>query len=241
MQEFLPGITSRRLAYVIYTSGSSGRPKGVMIDHGSVVRLVKDTNFIDWKEGDRLLPTGAVSFDITTFEIWGPLLNGIPLVLTDKSVILNGETFERVLHAHRVTHLHLIPQLFDQLVIEHPGIFSNLSYFLVGGDRVSPEYVNVIRRKYPELKILHMYGPTENTTFSTFFPVDRQYKDRLPIGRPLANSTVYILDRYRQFSPWVSKQPGINQSKVFAGGSRGGGFFKKSPPWPPEAKNLPNR
>jgi amino acid adenylation domain-containing protein len=246
MPGFLPGITPWHLAYVIYTSGSSGRPKGVMIDHGSVVRLVKDTNYIDWKEGDRLLPTGSVAFDITTFEIWGPLLNGVPLVLVDKPVILNGQIFEQVLHAHRVTHLHLIPQLFDQLVIEHPGIFSKLSYFLVGGDRVSPVYVNVIRRKYPGLKILHMYGPTENTTFSTFFPVEGENEDKLPIGRPISNSTVYILDQYHQLQPigvygelctggrgaarGYLNNPELTNQKFLRGGAGGAVFSKRVPP-----------
>ncbi|UCH92861.1 MAG: amino acid adenylation domain-containing protein [Candidatus Aminicenantes bacterium] len=201
MQKPCRGIRAQQLAYVIYTSGSSGKPKGVMIEHGSVVRLVKNTNFIEWKQGDSLLPTGALAFDITTFEIWGPLLNGVPLVLVDKSVILNSKEFEKVLHVHQVTHLHLIPQLFDQLAVERPGIFERLDYFLVGGDLVRPRYVNEIRKKYRDLRILHMYGPTENTTFSTFFPVDREYEGALPIGRPIANSFVYILDKCHKLQP----------------------------------------
>jgi amino acid adenylation domain-containing protein len=202
-QKPLPGVTAQQLAYVIYTSGSSGKPKGVTVEHDSVVRLVKNINFMEWQEGDRLLPTGSIAFDITTFEIWGPLLNSIPLVLADQAVILDGEALEQVLHTHQVTHLHLISQLFDQLAAQRPGIFAGLGYFLVGGDLVRPRYVNEIRKKYSHLKILHMYGPTENTTFSTFFPVDvdRIYKESLPIGRPIANSTVYILDKYHKLQP----------------------------------------
>jgi amino acid adenylation domain-containing protein len=202
-QKPLTGVTARQLAYVIYTSGSGGKPKGVTVEHASVVRMVKNTNFMEWQEGDRLLPTGSIAFDITTFEIWGPLLNRVPLVLVDQTVILDGEALEQVLHTHQVTHLHLIPQLFEQLAARRPGIFTRLDYFLVGGDLVRPKYVNETRKKYNRLKILHMYGPTENTTFSTFFPVevDRVYKESLPIGRPIANSTVYILDKYHKLQP----------------------------------------
>jgi amino acid adenylation domain-containing protein len=194
-------VSSTNLAYIVYTSGSSGRPKGVVVEHGGVVRLVKDTNFIKWKAGDRLLPTGSITFDITTFETWGPLLNGIPLVLAGQPVILNGQVFEQVLHTHRVTHLHLIPQLFDQYAARRPRVFSRLDCFLVGGDLVRPRYVNEIRRKYKNLKILHMYGPTENTTFSTFFAVKEEYRDAIPIGKPAAKSTVYILDRNQRLQP----------------------------------------
>jgi amino acid adenylation domain-containing protein len=194
-------VSSTNLAYIIYTSGSSGKPKGVVVEHGGVVRLVKDTNFIKWKAGDRLLPTGSTAFDITAFETWGPLLNGIPLVLAGQPVILNGQVFEQVLHTHRVTHLHLTPQLFDQFAARRPGVFARLDYFLVGGDLVRPRYVNEIRRKYMNLKILHMYGPTENTTFSTFFAVKEEYRDAIPIGKPVAKSTVYILDRYQRLQP----------------------------------------
>jgi len=246
-------LNSSSLAYIIYTSGSSGKPKGVVVEHGSVVRLVKDANFIKWKAGDRLLPTGSIAFDITTFETWGPLLNGIPLVLAGQPVILNGQVFEQVLHTHRVTHLHLTPQLFDQFAARRPGVFARLDYFLVGGDLVRPRYVNEIRRKYKNLKILHMYGPTENTTFSTFFAVKEEYRDAIPIGKPAANSTVYILGRNRRLQPisvygeLCTGGQGVargylNNPELTAGKfclrQPGGRFLKKLPPWTPRKNFL---
>ncbi len=182
-------------AYVIYTSGSTGKPKGVLVGHRGVVALVKNTNFIQFKSGERLLLTGAVGFDITTFEIWGPLLNGLELHLASENEILDtGKCADLVLR-HRVTILHLIPQLYYQMAAVRIDAFRRLEYFLVGGDMVKAEHVNKLVHAWPELRVLHMYGPTENTTFSTFLPVDRPYESRLPIGTPLANSTVHILDR----------------------------------------------
>ncbi|UCH95296.1 MAG: amino acid adenylation domain-containing protein, partial [Candidatus Aminicenantes bacterium] len=189
------------LAYVIYTSGSAGKPKGVMVDHGSVTRLVKNTNFIDAGPGERLLLTGALVFDITTFEIWYPLLNGLTLFLTDQEVILNAGKLEKFIVKANISLLHLIPQLFIQLASARLDIFKGLRYFLVGGDWVRPEYINRLRTAYPSLKILHMYGPTENTTFSTFFPVDKEYPVTIPIGKPVSNTTVYILSRYGGLQP----------------------------------------
>ncbi|UCH95706.1 MAG: amino acid adenylation domain-containing protein, partial [Candidatus Aminicenantes bacterium] len=187
-------VNPGHLAYVLYTSGSTGTPKGVMIEHRNIVSLVSNPAFIDLEETDRLLLTGSIAFDITTFEIWGPLLNGLNLVLTGEDVLLDGETLENTIVKHAVTLLHLVPQLFGQYASRCPGMFAGLKYLLVGGDFVHPNYVNIIRNRYENLKILHMYGPTENTTFSTFFPVHHEYKTHIPIGKPLDNSKVYILN-----------------------------------------------
>ncbi|HLP47332.1 MAG TPA: amino acid adenylation domain-containing protein, partial [Candidatus Kapabacteria bacterium] len=189
------------LAYIIYTSGSTGKPKGVMVEHRNVVRLVKNTGYLRFSPRDRLLPTGSSAFDITTFEIWGPLCNGAFLSLTSKDVILNAEKLRQVLLDHGITILHLIPALFNQLAARDMELFAGLRYFLVGGDKVSPVYINALRRKYTHLMIFHMYGPTENTTFSTFFPVESNYEFNIPIGKPIANSTTYIVDKYDQLQP----------------------------------------
>ncbi|HLP58576.1 MAG TPA: amino acid adenylation domain-containing protein, partial [Candidatus Deferrimicrobium sp.] len=192
---------SSRLAYIIYTSGSTGNPKGVMVEHHHVGRLVKNAGYINFSSYDRLLPTGSAAFDITTFEIWGPLCNGAGLMLVDKETLLNTEKLKEILFKQDITVLHLIPQLFNQLAVRDMELFAGLRYFLVGGDQVSPVYINRLRQKYPHLKILHMYGPTENTTFSTFFPVAHDYEFNIPIGKPVANTTAYIVDSYGHLQP----------------------------------------
>jgi amino acid adenylation domain-containing protein/non-ribosomal peptide synthase protein (TIGR01720 family) len=193
--------SSSSLTYVIYTSGSTGRPKGVMVEHRNVLRLVKNSNYIHFSPRDRLLPTGSAAFDITTFEIWGPLLNGAALTLMSKDVILNAEKLKEILVNHDISILHLIPQLFNQMAAQDIELFAGLRYFLVGGDLVHPRYINKLRQGCCNINILHMYGPTENTTFSTFFLVDRDYQYNIPIGSPISNSTVYILDKYSLLQP----------------------------------------
>jgi amino acid adenylation domain-containing protein len=194
-------LNASNLAYIIYTSGSTGRPKGVLVQHGNVTRLVKNPNYIHWTKRQRLLLTGNLVFDITTFEIWGPLLNGLTLVLAAQPVILDAEKLGAVIAKEHISILHLIPQVFNQLLHQRIETFASLKCFLIGGDLVQPHYVNRLRNKYPHLQILHMYGPTENTTFSTFHPVEKGYPTTIPIGKPISNSTVYILDRYGNLQP----------------------------------------
>jgi amino acid adenylation domain-containing protein len=182
-------------AYVIYTSGSTGRPKGVLVGHQGVVALVRDTNFIQLKKDSKLLLTGALGFDITTFEIWAPLLNGLELHLASDNEILDTGKLADIVINSGIDILHLIPQLYYQMAAQRMDAFEGLEYFLVGGDMVKSDHVNKLVSAWPHVKILHMYGPTENTTFSTYLPVDRPYDGRLPIGKPLTNSTVHLLDK----------------------------------------------
>ncbi len=252
-------LKGNNLAYILYTSGSTGKPKGVMVEHKNVVRLVKNSNYIDLARGNRLLLTGNIVFDITTFEIWGSLLNGLNLYLPDQEVILDGEKLKQVLSENKINILHLVPQVFDQLASLPGGleIFSGLDYLLVGGDLVRPRYINELKNKFKQLKILHMYGPTENTTFSTCYPVEKPVEDRLPIGKPIGNSCAYVaaihnpnklqpvgivgellvggdgVARGYLNNPELTAEKFDHDEKInqkFLRGVRGGSFYKKRPP-----------
>jgi tyrocidine synthetase-3 len=145
--------------------------------------------------------TGTIAFDITTFEIWGSLLNGMSLYMAGAGAITEARKLKTLISMNRISILHLIPQLFNQMAKERLEIFSGLKYFLVGGDLVRPYYINRLRKKYPALEILHMYGPTENTTFSTYLSIDRDYEDTIPIGKPIGNTTVYIIGKGNDLLP----------------------------------------
>lgn len=192
---FLPGA-SNEPAYLIYTSGSSGNPKGVMVAHRSVVRLVRDTNYIRFNPGGRILQTGALEFDASTFEIWGALLNGLTLYLASKSEVLAPGKLGNAIGRYDITTMWMTSPLFNQMLEAEIEIFSGLENFLVGGDILSPRHINLLREKYPGLNVINGYGPTENTTFSTTCLIDKEYKENIPIGSPIANSTVYIVDKY---------------------------------------------
>ncbi len=182
------------LAYVMYTSGTSGRPKGVMVEHRAIVRLVMNTDYVQLEPGDRVLQTGSMAFDASTFEIWGPLLNGGGVCLPPERAILDPAEVTRLIAKHRITTMFVTTSLFNHYVDSDINMFAGLKHLLTGGERASPQHFNKISQRYPQIKFSHVYGPTENTTFTTHFPVERSYSGGVPIGRPIANTQVLILD-----------------------------------------------
>ncbi|MCP5053174.1 MAG: amino acid adenylation domain-containing protein [bacterium] len=189
------------LAYITYTSGTTGKPKGVLVQHRNVVRLVKNTNYISFRKNSRLLQTGALEYDTSTFEIWGPLLNGLSLHLAGKETILAPDRLKRSIDCRDIDIMWMTSPLFNRMVEADLHIFSGLTDLLVGGEILSPFHINRLRETYPSLNVINGYGPTENTTFSTTFLIDKEYKENIPIGRPVANSTAYILDRFNGLQP----------------------------------------
>jgi amino acid adenylation domain-containing protein/non-ribosomal peptide synthase protein (TIGR01720 family) len=191
------------LAYVMYTSGSTGRPKGVCVPQRGVVRLVCQTEYIKLGAEDRVGQLSNFSFDAATFEIWGALLNGARLVGVKREVSLEPEELERHIRREGITTLFLTTSLFNQVVAEVPGIFGGLRQVLFGGSAVDPQWVRVVLEEGAPERLLHVYGPTENTTFTTWHEVkELEGKTRtVPIGRPISNSQVYVLDGQGRLAP----------------------------------------
>jgi aspartate racemase len=189
-------------AYVCYTSGSTGRPKGVVVPHRGVVRLVKGANYVSLSAEETLLHLSPLSFDASTFEIWGALLNGGRVVLMPPGPPALAEIGEAI-RRHGVTTLWLTAGLFHLMVDERLDDLKSLRQLLAGGDVLSPERVRKAFRALPGCRIINGYGPTENATFTCCHTVEdeRALTPRVPIGRPIANTQVYVLDSHQQPVP----------------------------------------
>lgn len=193
--------TSSDQAYIMYTSGTTGKPKGSIIRQYGVVRLVRNTNYINISSEDKILLTGAIVFDASTFEIWGALLNGGTLYIVDKEVILDARTLGRELQKNGISILWLTAPLFTQLAEESSEIFSGLKYLLSGGDVLSPVHIKKVRHDNPSLTIINGYGPTENTTFSTTYQIEKDFEYNIPIGKPISNSFAFIFHKNMKYLP----------------------------------------
>ncbi len=209
-------------AYIMYTSGSTGKPKGCCVTHKNIVRLVRNTNYVNFGPDQRFLQIGAPAFDASTFEIWGALLNGGQLCLVDEATIVDASLLRRALHDYQITALFLTGALFNQLCEADAAMFGGLQYLLVGGEVLSPRYIERARAANPGLRVINGYGPTENTTFSTYFEIERSYQDAIPIGKPIANSTAYVLDSASNLLP-----PGAYGELCVGGDGVAQGYLKR--------------
>ncbi|MCP3060169.1 amino acid adenylation domain-containing protein [Myxococcus sp. K38C18041901] len=184
------------LAYVTYTSGSTGRPKGVCIPHRAVLRLVSGSDYVQLGPDDRVGQAATIAFDASTFELWGALLNGATLVILDKDDVIDPAMLSRRLREERITALFLTTALFNLVARTEPSAFSGLRFLLFGGENADLACVNRVLSSGAPQRLLHVYGPTENTTFSSWHPVSTPQEHSVPIGRPIANSTAYVLDAH---------------------------------------------
>jgi amino acid adenylation domain-containing protein len=194
--------TPENRAYVMYTSGSTGRPKGVNVEHRSIVRLVKNTNYADFSSAQTFLQFAPTTFDASTLEIWGTLLNGGRLVIMPPGAA-SPEELGNVLQRHNVTTLWLTAGLFHLMVDENLEGLRSVKQLIAGGDVLSPAHIAKVLREFPDCRVINGYGPTENTTFTCCHSM--QAGDELgatvPIGRPISNTRVYLVNQRFQLVP----------------------------------------
>ncbi|MCB1906877.1 MAG: amino acid adenylation domain-containing protein, partial [Rhodocyclaceae bacterium] len=191
------------LAYVMYTSGSTGTPKGVMVPHRAIARLVCNSDYCRLEAGDVVAQVANPAFDATTFEIWAPLLNGSSLRIVPAGVALDPPRLIDALARGGVSTLFLTTALFNEVVRSRPTAFAGLRQVLFGGEAVDAQRVRECLVTGKPQRLIHVYGPTEATTFATWYPVAAvDPRSRMvPIGRPIANTRVYVLDEHRQPVP----------------------------------------
>ncbi|WP_422735359.1 non-ribosomal peptide synthetase [Micromonospora sp. WMMD729] len=211
-----PAVTVHpdQLAYVMYTSGSTGRPKGTGVSHRNIVRLVRDTTFIDVRPDDVMGQAATMSFDAATLEVWGALLNGACLADLDINDVIVPDRLRARLRDTGVTMMFLATSVARQVATEAPDALAALRYLTFGGEQADRIAVDRLRTACPDTTLVNGYGPTEATTYSTTYDCARltAADPVVPIGGPVANTRVYVLDRLLQPVP-----PGV-LGELFIGG-----------------------
>ncbi len=205
-------------AVLFYTSGSTGVPKAVCVPHRAVARLVMNTDYVSIGVSDRVANLSNVAFDASTFEIWGPLLNGGEAHVMGRDMALTPQVLARELRSRGITAMFLTTALFNQIAREAPDAFATVGTVMFGGEKVEPRWVKRVLSRGAPKRLLHVYGPTETCTFATWHEVTVDGPARaghhiadeagrhigegtVPIGRPLANTTAYVVDRAMALQP----------------------------------------
>ncbi|SCW30123.1 non-ribosomal peptide synthase domain TIGR01720/amino acid adenylation domain-containing protein [Paenibacillus tianmuensis] len=194
---------SETLACIMYTSGSTGNPKGNLTMHFNISRVVKETNYIRFTPKDRVLQLSSFSFDGSTFDIYGALLNGAALVLIARDEVMDARELSRVLLAQRITKCFMTTALFNTLVDIDVDCLATLEAVLLGGEKVSAGHVRRALARLGPGRLIHVYGPTESTVYATYYRIDHldEKAGTVPIGKPVSHTSVYVLDRDQRLLP----------------------------------------
>ncbi|MGD2089687.1 MAG: amino acid adenylation domain-containing protein [Candidatus Aminicenantes bacterium] len=195
------------LAYIIYTSGTTGKPKGSLVEHRNVVSLMSHDNYLfEFDINDVWTMFHSYCFDFSVWEMYGALLYGGKLILIPKITARDPQQYLEILKKEKVTILNQTPAAFYQLAqqeLENPARNLRLKYVIFGGEALTPSKLKPWKEKYPETKLINMFGITETTVHVTFKEIDQKdiQSDISNIGTPLPTLNTYVMDKHQRMMP----------------------------------------
>ncbi|KAF9921547.1 hypothetical protein BGZ67_000396, partial [Mortierella alpina] len=195
--------SSHDTAYVMYTSGSTGQPKGVMVSHRGIVNLITNSDFIALSPEDALAFMNSPSFDPSTYDVWAALAHGARIVVIDKDTALDPYRLAEELVLRQVTVVNTNNGLLHQYAYLIGDVLSRLRYLIAGSEQGSCKAYSAILQHGGPVRVDNQYGPTETTVSATSYTATGvlDQLERLPIGRPISNTRVYVLDKHQNPVP----------------------------------------
>jgi amino acid adenylation domain-containing protein/thioester reductase-like protein len=182
--------------HILFTSGTTGRPKAVEVLARGIIRLTVNTSYVTISPNDRFAAIANPAFDASLFEIWGALLNGATTVLLPRQTCIDPRALRHSLHVQGITIMFITTALFNQTVHAYPDAFRGLHQLLFGGEAINLHAVRTMMTAAPPRHALHVYGPTEGTTFSSYHEIRLEEVETgsVPIGKPIDGTQIFILD-----------------------------------------------
>lgn len=182
--------------YIMFTSGTTSKPKGIAVHDGGVISLVKSDDYCRLEELSYIFQVATMAFDAATFEIWGALLNGVTLIIADKKLLMSPGALEKFAMMYRNNAMLLTTSVFNSFVDMEYGLFRYIDVLLVGGERFSAAHGEKFFRMFPDKTVINIYGPTENSAFSTYYFINRENVSArpIPIGTPLRYRGLMVCD-----------------------------------------------
>ena len=191
-------------AYILYTSGSTGSPKGVSVKGKSILRIAYAPNYVEICPGDYIVQWASYAFDASIFEMFTPILKGGCCLVIPKDILLDFPRLKEILDGQRIKAAFITAALFNRMVDYDARLLKNIQKIFVGGEALSVSHMKQALKELGKGHLHNIYGPTEATVFSTFYPIDEieENCESIPIGHGVSDTTLYVIDAQGHLLPW---------------------------------------